>query len=425
MRNVLLVIKHEILSTVGRASFWLTAFAVPLVIFVITFGSQFLAQSMATQDEAPQGGMAELFLGSPSADQKPTGYVDGADVIVQIPDDVPAESLVAYSDVDAARAALEAGEISEYYIVPDDILTSGRLELIQSEYSPLGSLGDSDFRYVLTYNVIGDADVAALLQNPMPSVVTERVTIAGEAEEEPRDALATSVVPTLMLFVFFFVITMSSGFMLRSVTTEKENRVVEVLLLSLRPRELMLGKIIGLGVVALLQMAIWMGGSLLTLGQGMPMLGLGAMTLSSVLPPGFVIWVALYFVLGYLTYAAALGALGALAPNAREGGQFTFFVLLPLMVPLWLNSSFSQAPRGALVTFLSLFPLTSPVSMITRMMAVTVPLWQILLSLALQAATTYGFVLLAARFFRSDTLLSNAPLNAQRLKQEILGHRAG
>ena len=75
------------------------------------------------------------------------------------------------------------------------------------------------------------------------------------------------------------------------------------------------------------------------------------------------------------------------------------------------------------MTFLSIFPLTSPVSMMTRMMAIPVPLWQVLVSLLLLGATTYGFILLSARFFRSDTLLSSAPLNMARLKRELLGRR--
>ncbi|MGC9523762.1 MAG: ABC transporter permease, partial [Anaerolineae bacterium] len=241
----------------------------------------------------------------------------------------------------------------------------------------------------------------------------------GGAGDPEGEGVAAMAAPTAMLFIFFFVLTMSSSFMLRSVTKEKESRVVEVLLLSLRPRELMLGKILGLGVAALLQMAIWMGGGLLVLGEGLPILGLAASALSLDLPTGFLIWVALYFLLGYLTFSSALGALGTLAPNMREGSQFTFALLLPLMIPLWLSSSFIDAPNGPLATFLSIFPLTAPVSMVTRLAATTVPLWQILLSLGLLAATTYGFVLISARFFRADTLLSTAPLNLQRILSEL------
>jgi ABC-2 type transport system permease protein len=428
MRNVRLVIKHEILTTLGKPSFWFTAFAIPLITFAITFGSQYVSIGLSKGDGAPAGtpagGIAAFLLGDGGEAQKPLGYVDQAGVIERIPDDFANTALREYADLTSASAGLDAGEIDQYYVIPPDVLETGGMELIQGDFSPIGSMGsDNPFELILTYNLTGDADVASLLAHPMPSVASEPLVTDPEGADAPVDPGAQQLVSMLMLFVFFFVITMSSGFMLRSVSKEKENRVVEVLLLSLRPRDLMLGKMLGLGVVALLQMAIWLGGSLFTLGGGVPALGLSAMSLSSLLPPGFLVWAILYFVLGYLTYSAALAALGALAPTMREGSQFTFVVLLPLMIPLWLNMSFSEAPRGALVTFLSMFPLTSPVSMVTRMMAIPVPLWQVLVSLLLLGATTYGFVLLSARFFRSDTLLSSAPLNMNRLKRELLGRR--
>jgi ABC-2 type transport system permease protein len=158
-----------------------------------------------------------------------------------------------------------------------------------------------------------------------------------------------------------------------------------------------------LSVVALFQMAVWIGGGLLVLGRGSGILG-GAGSFD--LPPGFVIWALLYFLLGYLLYASLMGAIGAMAPNAREGGQFTFLVLLPLMIPLWFNHIFIQTPNSPLALALSLFPLTTPASMITRLAVTHVPLWQTAVSLSGLAVGTLFFVLLSARFFRADTLLS-------------------
>ncbi len=220
-------------------------------------------------------------------------------------------------------------------------------------------------------------------------------------------------VPFAVLMIFYLVITMTSGFMLQSVTKEKENRTIEVLLLSVRPRDLMLGKILGLGVVALLQIGVWGGGLFIMNGGSFSALSaLG-------LPPSFFAWALLYFVLGYLLYAALLGALGALAPSTREGTQFTFLVLLPLFIPLLLNSVLIESPNGGLTTFLSLFPLTSPVTMIARLAAGDVPIEQLLLGLALLAITTYGIIVFAARFFRADTLLSFEALSLRRLAREI------
>jgi ABC-2 type transport system permease protein len=206
---------------------------------------------------------------------------------------------------------------------------------------------------------------------------------------------------------------MTGSFMLQSVSKEKESRTIEVLLLSMRPRDLMLGKILGLCVVALLQILAW-GGVMLVFG-GISVGGLSALGL----PDGFFVWALLYFVLGYLLYASLLGALGALAPSMREGAQFTFLIMLPLFVPLMLSSAMIESPNGTLTVFLSLFPLTSPVTMITRLATGHVPIEQLLLGLVFLAITTYGIIIFAARFFRADTLLSFSALNFKRLVQEI------
>jgi ABC-2 type transport system permease protein len=227
---------------------------------------------------------------------------------------------------------------------------------------------------------------------------------------------AAFFIPFATMFIFFLTITMSSGFMLQSVTREKENRTVESLLLSLSPRHLMLGKVFAYSVVALIQISIWLGAGLLALERSRTMLE----TVQGLeLPVGFVAWALLYFIFGYLTYAAIMGAIGALAPTMREGSQVTFLAIFPLLLPLWMSNSFIFSPNGGVAVFLSLFPLTSPTSMVTRMVSTQVPLWQNVLALVLLAFSTYFFISLAARFFRADNLLSASPLSLRRLWREL------
>jgi ABC-2 type transport system permease protein len=411
MLNVFLIIKHEISTTLRRRSFWLTTFLLPAVILALSFGSQALARSSVAT-----GGSNPLLGGFTSAG-KPIGYVDLAGLIDQIPappkDNVLGQtgSLQKYPTEAAAQAALDNKEISKYYLVPADFIQSGNLIVVDSNFSAFNSLDNNNyFEYVLRLNLVKDANLAQLLDDPTAKVKTQGLAPQGVRK---NDGSSSFGVPFAVLMIFYVVITLTGSFMLQSVSKEKENRTIEVLLLSLRPRDLMLGKILGLGVVALLQIVVW-GGGMLVFG-GISLNGLSALGL----PDGFFIWALLYFVLGYLLYASLLGALGALAPSAREGTQFTFLVMLPLFIPLMLNSALIETPNGGLTTFLSLFPLTSPVTMITRLAAGNVPIEQLLLGLIILAITTYGIIVFASRFFRADTLLSFSALNFKRIVQEI------
>jgi ABC-2 type transport system permease protein len=412
MSNVFLIIKHEISTTLRKRSFWLTTFLLPAVILAMSLGSQALARSSMAS-----GGSNPL-LGGFLAAGKPIGYVDAAGLIEEIPEPpksnnpLPAAGpLQEYPTEAAAQAALDSKAIGKYYLVPADFMQSGDLLVVDSNFSVFNSLENNDyFEYVLRLNLVKDAGLAELLDDPTAKVTTQALAPQSGGNADSFDSFG---VPFAVLMIFYLVITMTSGFMLQSVSREKENRTIEVLLLSLRPRDLMLGKILGLGVVALLQMAVWGGG--LFIMNGGSFSAFGALSL----PDGFLVWALLYFVLGYLLYASLLGAVGALAPSTREGTQFTFLVMSPLFVPLMLNSVLIQAPNSGLTTFLSLFPLTSPVTMITRLAAGDVPITQLLLGLVILAITTYGIIVYSARFFRADTLLSFSALNFKRLAQEI------
>jgi ABC-2 type transport system permease protein len=407
MRNVLSVMKYELYTTLSKPSFWLTTFLVPLLIIGINVGSQLLVRN-ATSGASQAGNPAAP--GNVSS----IAYVDEAGLIQRVPPEVPEGALRAFPSQEAAKAALEAGEISQYYVIPADFMETGKLVLIVNKFAALSSSQDQQMvRYLLGANLVDDPARAAAVVEPLWSVETQAL-----APQEPsrQDNPLNTVVPLATIMIFFFVLTFTGSFMLQSVTREKENRTAEVLLVSLRPHELMLGKIVGLAVIGLAQMVIWVGGGVLVLGQARQVI---ATAESFALPAGFFIWGLLYFLLGYLLYASAMAGLGALAPTAREANQATFVMIVPLMLPLLANVAFSEAPNGALATFLSLFPLTSPVSMVTRLAVGEVPFWQPVVGLLLLAASGYVVVLLAGRLFRADTLLSSSALSWSRVTREL------
>lgn len=418
MRNIFLVIKHEIRNTIGKPSFWITTFLLPAIVMLFSFGPQLIAQRAFETNE-------EVIASAEQGEALAVGYVDHADLITRLPPGIPETFVRAFPDEDSARAALLNGQLRQYYVIPADYIATGKLEAVEKDFAPLSNIGSGDmFRYIISFNLVDDEAVARRIASPITHL--ETTALATEDASPDADYQTRFLVSYGVLFIFFFVLSMSSSFMLRSVSQEKENLTVEVLLVSLRPRDLMLGKVLGLGLVGLLQMCIWLGGSLLTMQRGGSMLEtFGVMAGQITLPPGFLVWGLLYFLLGYILYASALGAIGALAPNARETGQFTFIVMAPMMIPLFLSTAFIEAPNGALATAVSLFPLTAPTAMLPRLAAGGVPFWQPVVGLAGLAVTTYFFVLLAARFFRADTLLSSASMSWARVREEFKKGRKG
>ncbi len=417
MRNMLLVLKYELVTTLSKPSFWLTTFLIPLLVVGMNVGSQLLIQNAtksANQNQAPAPNSTAP--GNTSSTMT-IAYVDEAGLIQRVPPEVPADSLQVYPSRKAAQAALESGKINQYYVIPADFVTTGKVIQVVNRLSIISGEGNQNaIRYLLGANLVDDPARAAAIVEPLWSVEGSAQAPQQEPEPGQQTNTLTTLVPLATIMIFFFVLTFTGSFMLQSVTREKENRTAEVLLVSLRPRELMMGKVLAFAVVGLAQMVIWVGGGLLVLGKAKQVI---ATAQSFALPAGFFVWGLLYFLLGYLLYASAMAGLGALAPGAREGNQVTFVAIVPLMIPLMANVAFSEAPNGLLATFLSLFPLTSPVSMVTRLAVGQVPFWQPVAGLVLLAATVYLIVLLAGRLFRADTLLSSSAFNWRRVQKEL------
>jgi ABC-2 type transport system permease protein len=408
MRNVLTVIKHEIITTLSKPSFWATAILFPLFIVGINVFTQFSARQAVADVQAQE---AERL-----AQGVAFSYVDEAGLIKLFPEDVPANLFVEYPTRAAVHQALNNDEIDSYTIITAGYLETGQVIVVQANFNPVGSTPEDLFQYIIAYNLTGDPALTAAINEPLAGLESNSLAPVEETAGRTGSETLAFVVPFGVMMIFFFLLTMGGGYMLQSVSREKENRTVEVLLVSLNPRQLMLGKIVGLSTVALLQMLIWVGGGLFALGGAGQLLGSAA---AFEFPPGYLIFALLFFLLGYLLYASMFGAVGALAPSAKESGQLTFIVMFPLLIPLWINQVMIQNPNGTIAMIFSMLPFTAPVSMLSRLVMVDVPLWQVLTSLAGLALTTYLIVMLAARFFRADTLLSTAPIKKESIANAL------
>jgi ABC-2 type transport system permease protein len=416
MKKTLLILKHELLTTIGRRSFLIFGVLMPVAAMLgLALFGRLTAESAA-------GSAAETAAPKLEAE----GFIDESGLLRVIPEDIPSGILVRYQTLETAKEALQAGKISSYYVIPPDYLTSGLITYVREDFTPFSSnQQDWAIRWAMTYNMfLGHPEIAQRVWNSMDLQVTDLSAeqgLEGVCTRPGPYCESNPVLRMLPLFVtvIFFVILMNgAGILMRSVSKEKQNRVMEVLLLSASPRQLLLGKISGLGLAALLAAASWLVSGYLTLGVGGSTLNLPS---GFEIPASVVFWAITYFVLGYAVYASLMAGAGALVPNLKEISAATWVVASPLFIGYFLAIVAIEAPHGPLAVAISLFPLTAPVGMVMRLTIGGVPAWQLAVSVSLLALTAVLAVWLSARVFRVQELLSGQPFTPKRYFKTLLG----
>ncbi|NIS82955.1 MAG: ABC transporter permease [Anaerolineales bacterium] len=417
MRNILLVMRYELTTTLTRRSFLLMAFGVPLLA-VLVFTVVSVIKSEPDDSTAPSSpaGTGDLAV---------EGYVDHSGWITEIPDDLPAGILVAFADKESAQAAQTAGEISSYYIVPEDFIESGELIYIIPNYGPSSSGGQEwIIQRTMLYNLLGaDETLTNKVLHPMDLQITNLAPQQGQSAPGEDDCSSPGyacksyalvrMLPFIVVILFFVFLSTGSGLLIRGLSSEKQNQVMEILMASISPQQLLAGKIAGLGIAGMLQTIVW-------IGTGYSLLSTGGNILN--LPPGFEVptsiltWGLVYFLLGYAIYATLMAGAGALVPDTKAVTSASWFVMLPLFVGYFIAVTpiGLEAPHGPLATVLSLFPLTAPVVMVMRLTVGGMPFWHPLLGAVLLALTAALIVRAVARMFHAQNLLSGQPFSARR-----------
>lgn len=411
MKKTRIILINEIITIIGRPSFWLVTFGIPLLASLL-FGGV----SLINRNSGTSAAVSQIFSGP--QDLRPEGYVDLSGIFQQVPASIPPGALQAFPEEKAARTALEQGEIAAFYIVPKDYLHSGLILYIRPDLNPLAGDQSSLFQWALKVNLLGgDMLRTSLVNGPLDvqDISLAPVTTASSQEE---NSLAYWL-PYGITLLFYFLIMGSASLLLSNISKEKENRVVEILLNSVTPLQLLTGKIVGLGLVGLLQTILWFGTGFVLMNLSGRVFSLPA---AIQLPPSLILWGLIFFILGYAVYASLMAGLGALAPNLREASQVTFVIMLPLILPLFFSSTvFMNEPNGPLATGLSLFPLSTPVAMMARLVAGAVPWWQPPLAALLLVLTAILIVRAVAGMFRAQSLLSGQPIKVGIFLKALIG----
>jgi ABC-2 type transport system permease protein len=412
MNKTLLVLRHELATTFRRRSFLIIAFGLPLLAIVVFAVLTFL------RGDGDGGAGATPDPGPPEIQVE--GYVDQSGLIRVIPDAIPAGHLLSYPGEEQAQQALASGEITAYYLIPADYLERGELFYVYPDSKPLLSGGQEwVIMRALVENLAGDPELASIVWDP---VRLDWISLAAEVRPGAAESNDTAqFVPALMVILLYVSFMMNANLLSESVSSEKENRTMEILMVSISPRQMLVGKIVALGAAGLIQVIVWVGTVL-------ALINLGGQTFA--LPPGFTIpasilaWGVVFYVLGYAVYGSLMAGVGALTSRMKEAGQASFLILSPLMIGymIGLLAPLAEETTGLLPVALSMFPLTAPVLMMMRLADSSVPLWQLLLSAALMLCTAYLIIRAVAAMFHAQNLLSGQPFSAKRFFRALLGH---
>jgi len=381
MHKAMLVARREFLHNVRRPAFLFASFGAPILIIALLA----IIMTVAIQAETDTTRVGTV------------GYVDLSGVLAQAIE--KPEAFQPYPDEASARAALEAQEIGAYFVVPEDYLESGEVMLYSFNDAPEALEDEMDDFLVSNLGAqIANEDVLERLRSP--------IDLAVQTLDSGR-VIPESAAPALFIlpFIFVFIVMMASqlagGYLMSGVVDEKSNRIMEILITSVTPFQLLLGKMVGLGALGLLQVVVW------------PVLGVIGLSLANaldmltgiVIPTDLAIIGIVYFLLSYVLYASFAASAGAVIGSEQESRQVAGFFGFLSMVPVIFIFNFMTDPNGTIPVVLTLIPVTAPTAVMLRLGFGSVPQWQLVVSMALLVLMTLVVVWASARVFRWSLLL--------------------
>lgn len=414
MRKVLLIFRREYLVRVRTKAFIIFTVLMPLLI-----GAAFILPSkLMLQSAGPKHilivaadgalansiktGLAASHVGDDMAQPETKKNIRPEFDIKVIT--VPSEVLRQQFTTEVREGKLDGF----FWIEPDAVATRKGLYYSRNASDFIeAQLVSRAFRLALSERELAghgfsEAEAKTLL-GPV-SVDTVRVDKQGANKS---NGIGAFLLPYFLLMAIYATVLIYGVYVMRSVIEEKSSRVIEVLLGSVTPMQLMAGKIIGVGAVGLTQIGIWaaVGAVLGTGGLAMTSQVLGDSLKDAHISTAAIVLFPVFFLLGYATYACLYAAIGAMCNSDDEAQQLQFPVTLPLIFCIICAMAIIRDPNTPLAFWLSMFPLTSPIIMYVRVSVSSPPLWQIAASIVISLATLYGLVWLTSRIYRVGILM--------------------
>jgi ABC-2 type transport system permease protein len=418
MNKILLVIQREYLTRIQKKSFWIASLLGPILITAIY--------------------AVPIWLAMQDKEVKRIEVVDESGLF-QTTDLVDKE--VEFKLVNKPVAVLKANFAKEGYTalvhLPKDILTNGKDLKIYSEKNLSLSLKSSIERVIekkVRAVLMKEAGIASeVYEKTQVDVGSETVTVSEAGDETSSSSGGAMILAGVMGMLLYITLLLYGSQVMNGVIEEKSSRIIEVIISSIKPYQLMLGKILGVGMVGLTQFLLWI---VLTIGlsqvaskfyqaspiqqkmeqvkkadpkvaieinDASPMAEVTKVIESTNIPlvvGGFLF----YFLFGYLLYSSLFAAIGSAVESATEAQQFTFIVMLPIIAAFMMAQFTMQDPDSSMAFWASMIPFTSPINMMVRL-PYGVPAWELATSMILLVLGFLGCSWISARIYRIGILM--------------------
>jgi len=314
--------------------------------------------------------------------------------------------------LDQIRANLDqrmrARELDGYVILPPNFFSQGKAEFINRNPGDMFSIQvlQSAINRASREQRLIDAKVDTQTRQELSKPIELRSLKAGAPSGQQSNSNASFTVMFGVSFVMYLAILMYGQIVLGAIIEEKETRIAEILFSSVKPFTLMMGKLVGVSLVALTQLAIWGTAFGVFAVYGVGLLVSEEMRSSiPTIPFLHFVYFGLFFLLGYFIYATIYALVGSMVTTAQEGGQLAMPIILILVVSFYLFWPVSRSPDSPFSFWVSMFPFSAPVAMLVRIVTQTPPFWQIALSLLIGFSTVFVIMWLASRIYRVGMLM--------------------
>jgi ABC-2 type transport system permease protein len=398
MRTVSIIIAREYFQRVRTKGFVISTIAIPVIMIALIVIPGAMGARSAMSD-AEMGLVDRTGVLAEGLEQR----LGSGGLRVEVADSPEAE--------DRMMERAESGELAGVLVVDAETLERGSATWIGED--PPSTLRRLTIQQAVSQEALtrrlGEGDdpaLVALLAGG--SLQVERVG----AEEAVEDRLAGYAAGFVGAFFLYVVLLIYGGLVLRSVMEEKTGRIAEVILSSVRPWQLMLGKVVGVGAVGLTQLLIWVGVGALIIAFGVPaaLPFLADAEVAAMIPDllpgaGVLVFFLLSFLMGYFLYSSLFAAVGAMCSSEEEAQQLQLPVVMLVVIPFIFLFPVMDNPDGTFAVLMSLVPFFTPILMFGRVALGAAPLWEVLLSVVGMALAILLLAWVAGRIYRVGILM--------------------